>query len=143
MIDVYSLIGLAATLLACGFALVKGDQVERMGAIAVFVAGVGTLFAQQDTGNLTPRLVFLAIDTALFTTLVVLLRKTPRSWPLFALAFQMIKIVAHGTALAGIHIGAFAYMSALNLADYGVMATLAVGTWNAWRERDALSYTKP
>ncbi|NEX91685.1 hypothetical protein [Caulobacter sp. 17J65-9] len=140
--DIYGLVALTATFLGCGFALWKGGKFEQAGAVLTFFAQVGAVLAQQDTSRLAPKDVITLIDIALLIGFGVVAWKSTRSWPIFAAAFMMIKMTAHVTSWLNLEIGTFAYISALNIADYGVVTTLAIGTWNAWRERDALDFAR-
>jgi hypothetical protein len=135
-------VALIATFLGCGFALWKGGKAEQAAAVITFFAQVGTVLAQEDTGIVAPKHIFMLIDLGLLIGFAVLAWKSTRSWPIFAVAFLMIKMVAHASSLLHVSIGNFAYISALNIADYGVVTTLAVGAWNAWREREALNFSQ-
>lgn len=141
MLDtIYSQVGAVITLLACGFAFWRGDKLEQFGAGAVLIAWISMIFAQDDTATAAPTLLFFVIDFALMLAMGAIAWKSSHSWPIFAIAFQLIKIVLHATLLLGLHIGSFAYLSAFSMSNYGVLATLVIGTWNVWREHEALKY---
>jgi hypothetical protein len=123
----------------CGFALWKGDRTEKLGAGLLLVAWAASFVAQQDTGLLNTQYAVLAIDVVALGALSFLAWRSERSWPVWAAAFQAIEVAVHIAKGAGLRIPGIAYIAAVNLSSYGVMAALAVGAWIAWREREALS----
>lgn len=142
MLDtIYSQIAVVVLLGVCAFAFWKGERLEQVGAAAFLLGSLATIFSQDDAGTATPKIIWLAIDSGLMAVFAGLAWKSVRSWPLFATAFQAIAVFAHLMSMAHLEIGAFAYVSAVAISGYGVLGSLAVGTWNAWREREALNYT--
>jgi hypothetical protein len=128
-----------AAIAAAAFGILKGDRGERAAAIMLlgsilYVKATSTLFAPPLLDYL-----FYGGDVALTLTLAFIAWRSPRSWPVWATAFQAIALtvdVAHATDL---NLSWVAYAAASNLSAYGVDGALAVGTWIAWREREALS----
>ena len=122
----------------CAFALIKGEQAERSGGGALLVGWIGTLAVQREVGYANATLSVMAIDIVLLLVLLGLSWKSDRSWPIWGAAFQLITVLVHIVTLADLRIGVFAHLSAVFVATYGLLACLAVGTFWAWQEREAI-----
>ena len=139
MLDtIYSQIGTALTLIVCAFAFWKGGRIEQWGAGAVLLAQALTILLQDNIADEPLLLASAIMDGALLTALAVLAWRSDHGWPSWAAACQAIAVAVHVTKLVDFRIVSFAYSSALNLSFYGVLVALGVGTFFAWREREAL-----
>jgi hypothetical protein len=125
--------------LVCAFAIIKGDRTERLGAGLLLVAWIASFTAQEGAGMVNTQYAVMAIDVITLVALSVLAWNSERSWPVWAAAFQAVETAVLAAPVAGLRIGGWSYIAASNLSSFGVMTALAVGTWIAWREREALS----
>ncbi len=130
-----SQIGFAVAALVGAFAFLKGDEPERIGAGAFLLGVFATLLIHNggalrgvQWGVLTVDLVFLGVCAALAW-------KSRRSWPVWASAFQLVVVMSHLLVLVDLRPAMAAFYFVINLAGYGVLASIAVGTWQAWRDR--------
>ncbi len=137
----FAQIGEALFLAVCTCALIWGDRTEKLGGGLLVVAWAASLASQHDASLLRTQYAILAIDLVALGALSVLAWRSERSWPVWAAAFQAIEVAVHVAKAGGLRIPGVAYIAAVNLSAYGVMVALAVGTWIAWREREALKMT--
>lgn len=135
--SIYAQVWAVALLSTCGFALWKGDKPEQAGSMVCLISWLATTVALT---TVTPKYVWLLIDLGVLAAFGVIAWRSSRSWPMFATAFQAIGVGVHFASMLDVEIGEFAYISALAISSYGVLATLAVGTWQGWREREALNF---
>ncbi len=126
------------TLIACAFALALGGATERQGGAIYLVGWVGSVITLNDPRPDAQFDGYLAADFVVFAALALLAWKSSRAWPIWACAFQAIELIVDITRDLGIKTNWMGLMSALNLSSYGSIAAMAVGTWIAWREREAL-----
>ena len=132
-----SQIGAAFAVAVVAFAFLKGDEPERMGAGAYVLA----LFASQliqDSGKLHgTNWGLMAIDLVMLAVYAGLAWKSHRSWPVWVCALQSLILMSHVLTLVDVRPPAAAFFAVINLASYGVLLALAVGTFWAWQERRA------
>ena len=141
MLDtIYSQVAAAVMVMVCGFALWKGEKTEHAGAAIYFLAWVLSLIVQDRIGYEGPQWVLMAVDVLVLAGFAELAWRSRRSWPIWAAAFQSIVLAIHVLSLAGLATNSLAFFAAQNLSAYGVLGSLAAGTWRAWRERDALQF---
>ena len=127
-----------ATLLASGFAILKGDAPERNGAFILFVTWVSqTLVAWQNLGAVTTNILF-GMDIVVLATLSALAWSCRKAWAIVASLAQALQIIIHVARDLGAQISDSTYYETLAIAGYGQLLALAVGTVIAWREREAL-----
>ena len=105
---IYGQIGAVFMVATCAFALLKGDEPERIG---------GSVFA----------LIWFA----------GLVWKSRRAWPVWASAFQLLTVMGHIMNMTDLRPSIAAFYAVNNLAAYGIMACLAAGTFWAWQDRRA------
>jgi hypothetical protein len=132
-----SQIGVAAVVLVCAFALLKGDEPERLGAGAYLIAVFASLLLQQKGALSGIQWGLLVIDAALVAVYAGLVWKSRRSWPVWACALQALIVMCHLLTLIDSRPPLAAFYAVINLAGYGVLLSLASGTLQAWRERRA------
>lgn len=132
-------INFALTIGVCVMAVWKGGQPERAAGVTFFLAWLLSLSAWSFVGLLNAQLIVLGIDSLLLASFGFLAWKSGRGWLTWATAFLSIDVAIHLSTLMNLRVVAFAYGAALWLSAYGVLGSIAVGTWMAWREREALS----
>jgi hypothetical protein len=132
-----SQIGFAVAVLVTAFAFIKGDEPERVGAGAYMLG----LFASQlmlDRGTASGvHWGMLAIDTVFLAVCAGLAWKSRRAWPIWVCALQSLIIMSHILTLMDVRPTQTAFVATINLASYGVLVAIAVGTFWAWQERRA------
>ena len=139
MLDsLYTQIGAIAWLAICGFALWKGEQPERTGGGALLIAWLATLAIHRDSVFYQVHYFTLAIDIIVLLTFVGLSWKSERSWSIWASGFQLLTILVQIVPMFDLRIRYHAYLGAQTVATYGVLVCLAVGTFWAWQEREAV-----
>lgn len=121
------------------FALLLGEKIERIGAVANLIAWlVSTLliksFGDEGQGNWF----MLFIDLALLGTFATIIWKAPRNWPVWACAFQILIVASQVLILSDFDTPMLSYYIIVNLASYGILISIAVGTFMAWQERAAV-----
>lgn len=132
-----SQIGAAVAVSVTAFAFLKGDEPERIGAGAYILGFLASLLVQ-DTGQLYGTNWFLmAIDIAMLAVLAGLTWKTERAWPVWACALQSVIVLSHLMTIIDIRPPLSAFYAIINLASYGLLVTIAVGTFWAWQDRVA------
>ncbi len=122
----------------CLFALWKGDQTERLAGAFLLIAWLVSLSVWTRLGLTHPVFTVFAVDVVAVLVLGFLGWKSTHSWPIWATAFQAIQATTHIAFAMDLKIGAWAYFAATWIASKGVILSLAIGTWLAWREREAL-----
>lgn len=138
MLDtLYSQIGFGVAALIAIFAFLKGDETERIGA-AAYVLGMFAALLIQNRGALYgTQWGMLGIDVVFLGVCAALAWKSRRSWPVWACAFQSLVVMSHILTLVDLRPPMAAFYAAINLAGYGVLISIAVGTFWAWQERKA------
>ena len=138
MLDtLHSQIGFALAALVAVLAFLKGDEPERIGAGA-FVLGVFATLLLQGRSDLTgPRWGLIAVDLVFLGVCVALAWKSRRSWPVWACGFQSLAVTSHLLILVDLRPPLAAFYVAINVAGYGVLASIALGALAAWGDRRA------
>ena len=119
------------------FAFLKGGEPEKIGAGAYLFAWFASVMVQSNAG--------LGVQWAMFVNDVVMLAifaamvwKAPRSWPVWACALQLLTVTSHVMIMADLRTPISAFYTVVNMAGYGIMLAIAVGTFWAWQERRAI-----
>jgi hypothetical protein len=133
---IYSQVGAAATILVVAFAFLKGDESERIGAAAFVLASMAIMLIPEGAG-LGPRWSRIGVDIVLLAVFVGLAWHTRRAWPVWATAFQALIVTGHALVVLNLRPPGDAFAAVNNMANYGLLVTLAVGTFWAWQERRA------
>jgi hypothetical protein len=139
-VNLESALPVLTTILACAFAMIKGDTPERYGATMMFVAWVCgvTILLQKQGAVITTNLLF-AVDIVVFLVFCVLANGYRRGWIIVVALAQALEIVIHIAREIGMRIDNLTYIYTLSIAGYVEILALAAGTFIAWRERDALA----
>jgi len=73
----------------------------------------------------------------MLVVLAALVWKSRRVWPVWAAACQLLVVTSHVLSIFDVRPSVSAFLTVVNLAGYGVLVALAVGTFWAWPERRA------
>lgn len=132
-----SQIGAAVAVCVTAFAFIKGDEPERIGAGAYILGFLASLL-MQDTGQFYgTNWALMAIDVVMLGVLAALAWKTNRAWPVWACALQSVIVLSHVLTIVDVRPPLAAFYAVINLASYGLLVTIAVGTFWAWQDRRA------
>ena len=139
MLDtLYSQIGLLPMVLVGIFAFTKGDEPERLAMGAYLLGWMVGLLLQDDQGlysNWQPGM--FALDVVMLLVLGGLAWKFHRNWPIWAASLQLIIVMSHLVILFDMRTGIMSFYTIVNLAGYGILIAIALGTFWAWQERRA------
>lgn len=132
-----SQIGFAIAVLVTAFAFLKGDEPERVGAGA-YMLGLFASQLVQDKGAVDgTQWGLMAIDAVFLAVCIGLAWKSRRAWPVWVCALQSLIVMSHLLTLVDLRPSMTAFFAVINLASYGVLIAIAVGTFWAWQERRA------
>jgi len=135
---IYSQIGLASAVLVVGFVFWKGDEPERMGGAAYAMVFLAATMIK-DGGSLSlPRWGVMGMDIVLLGVFLGLGWHTRRAWLFWASAFQALIVTGEILVALNLRPPSDAFAAVNNMANYGVLVSMAVGTFWAWQERRAL-----
>lgn len=136
MLDtLHTQVGGAVWLGVCALALWLGGRPERIAAILLALGWLISVAMQGEAGAPGVYWVIAAIDLALLLVFVALAWKNERSWPVWAAAAQLVLVASHVVARVDLRITSQGYITVLNLLGYAVLACVAVGAFQAWRDR--------
>lgn len=139
MLDtLYSQIGLLPMVLVGIFAFAKGDEPERLAMGTYLLGWMAGLLLQDDRGlysNWQPGM--FALDVVMLLVLGGLAWKFHRNWPIWAASLQLLIVMSHIVTLFDLRPGMTAFYTILNLAGYGILIAIGLGTFWAWQERRA------
>lgn len=132
-----SQIGAALVLLTCGFAFWKGDEPERIVAGAYILGWFASLLVQSELDFVSATYGIAVIDLTMLVLLGAMTWKSRKVWPIWGCACQLLIVMSHLLVFVDQRPSATSFIAIINLAGYGVMLALAVGTFWAWQERRA------
>ena len=132
-----SQLGFAVVVVVAAFAFLKGDEPERIGAGAYLLGAFATVLLQDRTALHGLQWPVFAIDGVFLAVCAALAWKSRRSWPVWACGFQTLAVLTHVLIMVDLRPPLWAFYVVLNLATLGVLASIAVGTAIAWRDRRA------
>lgn len=139
MLDtLYSQIGLLPALVVGVFAFWKGGEPERL-AMGAWVLGWMAAMLLQPDGHLYVgfQVSLFVLDTAMLGVFAAVAWRYRRSWPIWAAACQLIVLTAHIIFPLTKAASMEAFYTVINLASYGIILAIGVGTFWAWQERRA------
>lgn len=130
-------IGAALTVAVGLFAFWKGDEPEKIGAGSYVFLWFATILIQKDRGISNLPWSMFALDTIMLVVLGALAWKSRRTWPVWASALQLLAVASHVMVFVDLRPSMTAFYTVLNIASYGVLLCIAVGSFWAWQERRA------
>ena len=139
---IYSQVGIAVTVLVVAFAFLKGEEPERIAAAAFALVVVASMVAPDAGGTDGPRWGPVGRDLLLLAVFVGLAWHFRRSWLFWASAFQSLIVTGHVLVLADLRPPRDAFVAVNNMGNYGLLVSLAVGTFWAWQDRRAAGLEK-
>lgn len=138
MLDtLYSQVGAVITLLVVGFAFWKGEEPERIAAGAYGIGWFASMLVQDDVDLYGTQWSMMAVDVVMLGILAALVWKSRRGWTVWATALQLLVVMSHVLTLVDVRPSASSFYFVINLAGYGVLLAIAVGTFWTWQERRA------
>lgn len=122
-------------LAACGYALVRGQRPERIGAgINLVASGATTGLRLVHSHFYEPaELTVLLIDCSVVSGFHWLAVSTPRFWPIWAFGFALADVVVSIAAGLLPKTPLFAYHTSLGIYAYLALAALTLGTFRVRR----------
>jgi len=130
-------LGAVFVVIVCAFAFLKGDEPERFGAGAFVLGWFATLLVQTDGSLYQAQPGVFAVDVLMLGVLAALVWKSRRAWPVWAAAMQLLIVMSHVVIYVDLRPPAASFVTVVNLAGYGVLLALAIGTFWAWQDRRA------
>lgn len=130
-------IGLALAVLIVGFMFIKGDEPERIAGGAYMLITLAGLFLPEDIvrgGFVWGR---MSLDILQLLVFLGLAWHSQRAWLIWASAFQSLIVTGYIMVLADLRPTALGFAVMNNIANYGVLVVMAIGTFWAWQERRA------
>lgn len=134
---IFGQIGAVLMIVACAFALLKGDEPERIGGSVFALAWFASLLVQGDGDLYDIQWGIFYLDLVMLAVLAGLTWRSRRAWPVWACAFQLLAVMGHIMNMTDMRPPIASFYTVINLAAYGVIVSLAVGTFWAWQERRA------
>ncbi|KQY96635.1 hypothetical protein [Brevundimonas sp. Root1423] len=131
----YAQIGTAISLVVVAFAFLKGDEPERVGGGAFALALLASLLLQDDSRLSGPQWGLMIVDTAMLWVFAALAWKSRRSWPVWSGGLQALIVMSHLLTVVDLRPPMAAFYAVMNMANYGILLTLALGTFRSWRDR--------
>ncbi|MBK1969471.1 hypothetical protein ABC365_04665 [Brevundimonas sp. 3P9-tot-E] len=131
-------VGISIMLLAGLFALTKGGRPERIGAGTMLVAWFLSILAQMMVGYEAMQWPVFIIDIIVLGVFVALVWKSPRSWPVWASALQLLAVASHVMVFLKMQPTISAFYTVVNMTGYGIMLAITIGAVLAWQERRAV-----
>ncbi len=128
---VYGLCGVGALLVVALLVVLRGGPMERYAMAVAALGWVASLAMQGASGVLDPLFGLLTVDLTAFVALMGLIWRSRKRWPLFAVGFQGLAAGIDLVRTATIHLSSWIYLTALAVAGYGLLASIAVGAWTA------------
>lgn len=133
-----ALVGAGVMIVIGLFALAKGGRPERIGAGTMLAAWFLSILSQTYLGYAAVQWPMFFIDVVVLAVFVALVWKSPRSWPVWAAAFQLLSVTSHVMVIFKLRPEISAFYTVLNMTAYGIMVAIAVGAFISWQERRAI-----
>lgn len=138
MLDtLYSQIGLLPMVLVGIFAFTKGDEPERLAMGAYLLGWMAGMLIQADGKHLHWQPGLFALDVVMLVVFAGLSWKFRRTWPIWAASLQLVIVMSHLVVLFDLRGGIMSFYTIINLAGYGILVAIGLGTFWAWQERRA------
>ncbi|MDP3801002.1 hypothetical protein [Brevundimonas sp.] len=130
-------IGVGVMVLVVAFAFLKGDEPERIAGGAYVLGWFATLLIQGEGAVRGTQWGMMGLDTVALAVFIALAWKSGRAWPVWASGLQSLIVMSHLLTLVDIRPPLMAFYAVINLASYGILLVIAIGTFWAWQERRA------
>ena len=142
---IWQLATISALVAVCGYALIFGGTIERVGAAMMIAALALTSLVMNLFGSFyqTADIAIILVDVSLLAGLIALALLSDRSWPLWASGFHLVGTVTHMAILGNAVIAPIAYAHTLGLWYYLTLLSLLVGTIQYHRATRAANQGKP
>jgi hypothetical protein len=137
---IYAQVGAVLMVGVCGFAFIKGDEPERIGAGAYLMAWFATLLLQDEIGAHQVQRVMFAIDAVILIVFCALSWKSANTWPVWAAALQLLPVLSHFLMAIDMRPPAWSFYAIQNLASLGILVAITAGTFWVWQERRAANF---
>jgi len=135
--NIYVQVGLAISVAVVAFALIKGEEPERLGSAAYALVYLGSIVIKDSRSLSDPQWGVMGMDIVLLAVFVGLALHSRRRWLVWASAFQALMVTGHLLVAANLRPPSDAFATANNMSNYGLLIAMAVGTFWAWQERRA------
>ncbi|NBB14590.1 hypothetical protein GVN21_04345 [Caulobacter sp. SLTY] len=123
--------GIVAMVLACGYALWKGDGPARWVGGLVAAAWVGSWALQDRAAIAYPQYAVAALDVVLLLVLAGMALRFRRAWLMVATASQLLTAATHWAFVLDPRIATLGFMTAYYAWSYATLAALVWGTRQA------------
>lgn len=122
----------------CGYAIVRGGQPERFGAVINLLAWFVTMMTRLVFASawLPAAMSVLSVDIAVAASFFWLAITTTRFWPIWAFGFALSNILVSVAGALLPQIELFAYHTGLGIYACLALGALALGTYRLPREAD-------
>jgi hypothetical protein len=134
-----AIIGVGLFVSSCLLAWIKGGKAERWGASLYVFSALGTLGFEMVTGQATPVLEELLLDTAVAVGFLVLAIRYNNLWLGAAMMVKGLQLAVHATHLTDgedpMFLGFNLYAASLNLISLVICLILGGGTLASMRQR--------
>lgn len=138
-VTIYAQLVLAAAIIVVTFALIKGDEPERIVAAAYAFVFLAVKMISDGFHFNVPRLGPMAMEIVFLAVIIGVAWHSRRAWPVWAASFQALIVTCHALIAANLRPPHDAVATVINMSNYGLLIALAVGTFWAWQERRAAS----
>ena len=130
-------IGAGYTIIFVAFAFLKGDEPERIAAGSYVLGWFASLLIQGNGSQGDTQWGMMALDTIMLAIFAALAWKSHRAWPVWASGLQSLIVMSHVLSLVDVRPPLAAFYAVINLASYGILLVIGIGTFWAWQERRA------
>lgn len=135
---IYSQIVLSAAVVVVIFVFLKGDEPERIGAASYALLVLATTMISDASADVSvPRWGVMGLETLLLLVFIGIAWQSRRTWPIWAAAFQSLVVTGHVLVVLNLRPPTNAWAAVVNMANYGLLGAMAIGTFWAWQERRA------
>jgi len=135
---IYAQVAAAIGAIVVAFAFLKGDEPERVGGGIYAISALASLLVQEETRLHGPQWGLMMVDAVTLAAYAAVAWKSRRSWPVWASALQSLIVMTHVLTLVDVRPPMVAFYAVINGASYGVLLALAIGVFQAWRDRRVL-----
>ena len=117
------------------YALRKGGETERLGAITLLIAIILSELASnlgprsfQGSGGPATDIDMMVIDLGLFIAFVIIAYRSTKFWPIWAAASQLVAVLTHWVFILDPSVVRTAYATAQPFWVFPMLGAIAIGT---------------